>query len=135
MNSRRRSLAVAAVIVVAVGSATAWWRMGAPYEVGEEVATLAQPGDIFMYSATTCGWCKRAARWFAFHDIPYRSCEIDLDPQCKADFYANRGIGTPLMVVRGQRHHGYSPERIVRALRPEPSAQAPADRQAAGDPL
>jgi glutaredoxin len=125
MGPRRRSLLALAAVVVAAGSATAAWRLGAPHDLGKEVAAHAKPGDIFMYSATTCGYCKKLARWFWWHDVPYASCEIDLDKQCRAGFYANKGVGTPLMIVRGTKLHGYQPARIAELLRPAPVATAP----------
>ena len=126
----RRSLLILAALVLAVGSAAALWRLGAPHDLGREVASNAEPGDIFMYSATTCGYCKKLARWFAWHNVPYASCEIDRDKQCRSDFYANKGVGTPLMVVRGQKHHGYSPQKIAQSLRSAPEQAAALDESA-----
>ena len=70
-----------------------------------------------MYGATTCGYCKKAARWFGWHDVAFRSCEIDLDAQCRAEFTSRKGIGTPLFVVRGKQISGYDPQAIAAALR------------------
>ena len=106
-----------ALLLLAAGSAAAYWRTAAPFALGKEVAASAQPGDIYMYGATTCGYCKKAARWFGWHDVPYQSCEVDRDASCRAEFRARKGIGTPLFVIRGQQLTGYDPQAIAQALR------------------
>ena len=108
---------VLALLVVAAGSAAAVWRSGAPFELGREIAAKAKPGDIYMYGATTCGYCKKAERWFDWHHVAFQSCEIDRDAQCRAEFNARRGYGTPLFVIRGQQQRGYDPQAIAQALR------------------
>jgi glutaredoxin len=105
------------LLAVAAGSAAAYWRTAAPFALGRQVAALAKPGDIYMYGATTCGYCKQAARWFGWHDVAYGSCEIDRDATCRAEFKARRGIGTPLFVIRGEQMSGYDPRAIAQALR------------------
>ena len=119
MKERRsvaRTAVVVAVLALAAGSAAAVWRSGAPFALGQEVAAAARPGDVYMYAATTCGWCRKAERWFGWHDVPYASCEIDRDAACRAAFRAHGGIGTPLFVVRGERVAGWQPEAIAKAL-------------------
>jgi hypothetical protein len=49
--------------------------------------------------------------------VPYGSCEIDRDATCRAEFYARKGIGTPLFVIRGRQMSGYDPQAIAQALR------------------
>jgi glutaredoxin len=116
MRGRLWRWLVLALLLVAAGSAAAVWRSAAPFALGKQVAAEAKPGDIYMYGATTCGYCKKAARWFGWHDVAYRSCEIDRDAQCKAGFYARKGVGTPLFVVRGKQITGYDPQAIAKAL-------------------
>ena len=108
--------ALVGALAVAAGSAAAVWRSAAPFELGRQVAAAARPGDLYMYAATTCGWCRKAERWFGWHDVPYASCEIDRDAACRAAFRAHGGIGTPLFVVRGERVAGWQPEAIAKAL-------------------
>jgi glutaredoxin len=117
MAMKGKARFVLLALLLAAGSAAAYWRTAAPFTLGEEVAASAKPGDIYMYGATTCGYCKKAVRWFGWHDVPYRSCEIDRDATCRAEFYARKGIGTPLFVVRGRQMSGYDPQAIAHALR------------------
>ena len=116
MKLKLKSWLVPLLLVVAVGGGTAALRAWERHQIGERVASAAQPGDIEMYSATTCGICKTAKRWFDAHDVAVQSCEIDRDADCRKRFYALKGRGTPLFVVRGERQVGFDRERIAQAL-------------------
>jgi glutaredoxin len=119
MNRMRRPLRslLVFVLLVAAAGATAWGvREYERAQVGERVAAAVKPGDIEMYSATTCGICKQAKKWFTAHEIPVQSCEIDRDRDCAKRFWALKGKGTPLFVVRGERQVGFDRERIAQAL-------------------
>jgi glutaredoxin len=111
-----RALSVVVLFaVIAVG--TAWGvRELERHRLGERVAAAAEDGDIQMYSATTCGICKTAKKWFTAHDVPVTLCEIDRDAECRQRFRELRGKGTPLFVVRGERQVGFDRERIAAAL-------------------
>ena len=111
-----RSLLVLVLLLVAAGAAAWGMRAYERHQLGERVAAAVKPGDIEMYSATTCGICKSAKRWFGAHDIPLQSCEIDRDGDCRKRFYALKGKGTPLFVIRGERQVGFDRERIAQAL-------------------
>jgi glutaredoxin len=111
-----RALSVAALLAV-VAAGTAWgMRELERHRLGERVAAAAESGDIQMYSATTCGICKTAKKWFEAHEVPVAMCEIDRDAECRQRFRELRGKGTPLFVVRGERQVGFDRERIAAAL-------------------
>jgi glutaredoxin len=80
-----------------------------------------------MYSYTTCGICRKAKRWFAFHGVPYQECYADRDKACNARFQALRTPGTPTFDIRGTVVLGFDPERIARALE-QPAATPVAAR-------
>lgn len=115
-KSRRGSLLAVAIVAVVAGAAAWGARSYEQHRLGERVAVAAKPGDIVMYSATTCPVCADAKRWFARHEIRVQSCEIDGDADCARRFDALNGAGTPLFVVRGERQLGFDRERIARAL-------------------
>lgn len=127
MKLDRKSLIV--VVVLAAGLFAAFgvkaYRYFGPYDTGQRMAAAAQPGDIQMYSYTTCGICRKAKRWFAFHGVPYQECYADRDAACNARFEALKTRGTPTFDIRGAVLQGFDPERIVLALeRPAPGATA-----------
>lgn len=116
MKTPLKSLFVLALLVFVAGG-TAWGvREHQRHLVGERVAAAVKPGDIEMYSATSCGICKQAKQWFTTHDIAVKSCEIDRDAECRKRFYALKGRGTPLFMVRGERQVGFDRQRIASAL-------------------
>lgn len=116
MKTPLKSLLVLALLVAATGG-TAWGvRAYERHQIGERAAAAVKPGDIEMFSATTCGICKQAKKWFGAHEIAFDSCEIDRDADCRKRFYALKGRGTPLIMVRGERQVGFDRERIASAL-------------------
>jgi glutaredoxin len=120
MNTPLKSAAVLFVLVLGIGGTSWGVRAYERHQLGERVASAARPGDIEMYSATTCGICKQAKSWFDAHAVPVQSCEIDRDADCRKRFYALRGVGTPLFVVRGERQLGFDRQRIASTLERQP---------------
>lgn len=118
-SKHRRGLkwAVAVVLLLVTAVAYALWQStGRPHDLGREAAVHAKAGDIYVYSATTCGTCRKAKLWMRYHGIPYESCEIDVDADCQRRFQALGGIGTPTMVVRGQTLTGFRTELIAQLV-------------------
>ena len=103
-------------LVVGVGAAQQWWVGHHSAAIGEQVAALAAPGDIRMMASDTCGICAVARGWFATHGISYSECSIERDAACRAAFEATLSPGTPVIVVRGRPHVGFSPESVRDAL-------------------
>jgi len=85
--------------------------------IGREMAANAKPGDIMMLASDTCIYCKQARAWFKEHQVAFGECSIERDPACRAAYDALQSPGTPMLVVRGQRQVGFSPERVAQALR------------------
>jgi hypothetical protein len=114
----RKTLASAAVLgglLAAALGVKAYVYFG-PYDAAQRISASARPGDIEMFSYTTCGICRKAKRWFAFHDVPYRECVADVDAVCNARFEALHTLGTPTFEIRGHVLQGFDPERIAQAL-------------------
>jgi len=112
----RRSLLGLAVLVLAVAAASSWWAGLHDQRLGQQVATLAQPGDVHMLSSDSCAICLVARRWLTEHRVPFTECSIERDPVCRATFEATQAAGTPVMLVRGQPHLGFQPSHLLRLL-------------------
>jgi glutaredoxin len=127
MKLDRKSLIAAAVLAAGLGAAfgVKAWRYFAPYDAGDRMAAAARPGDIQMYSYTTCGICRKAKRWFAFHGVPYQECYADRDAACNARFEALNTRGTPTFHIHGTVLEGFDPERIALALERQAATPAP----------
>jgi hypothetical protein len=116
VKASRRSLFGLAALVLAVTVASQWWTGRHEQRLGEQVAGLAQPGDIRMLSSETCAICTLARGWFTEHRVPFSECLIERDAQCRADFDATSAPGTPVILVRGVPQLGFNPERVRLAL-------------------
>ena len=101
-----------------VAVAAQWAGDRARAGLGEQVAQLAQPGDIRMISSLACPSCTTARMWFQQHAVPFEECLIERDAACAAAFEALPVRATPTLFVRGQLHTGFDAERVLRALQP-----------------
>jgi glutaredoxin len=116
MTSRRRSIFVLVVMVLAVSATTQWWASHSQARLGEQMSALAKPGDIQMLSSTTCAFCTVARQWMQQHEVPFKECFIETDAACAARFEAVRAPGTPVLLVRGQPQTGFNAQRVLDAL-------------------
>ncbi len=111
-----RSLLGLALLLLAVGTASAWWTQRQQGQLAREVAALARPGDIRMLASDHCGVCLSARRWFQAHGVAYSECSIERDAACRQAFEAARAPGTPVMLVRGVPQLGFNPQALRAAL-------------------
>jgi len=117
MQVSRRSLATLALLLLGVWGTTQGLQRWSRDRLGTEVAALTSAGDIRMLSSITCVYCAQARAWFTEYSVPFSECFIERDAACAARYSAQLAPGTPLLLVRGQRLVGFSPERIALALR------------------
>ena len=112
---RRTALGVVVVALVAGGISQGFglWRES---RLGHDMAALAQPGDIRMVASQTCPYCVLARAWFKRNDVAFSECMIETDAACAAEYRANGGPGTPLLIVRGQTQLGFDPQRVLERL-------------------
>lgn len=64
---------------------------------------------VVMYSASWCGVCRTAKKYFAEKKIPFTEYDIDNNPKAKADFDRMGGRGVPVILVGKRRMNGFSP--------------------------
>ena len=105
-------------IVIAVAwLASAAWRGHVADRDGELLVQRVKPGDIRMISSETCPYCLAARRWMTQQGIPFQECFIEREEKCLADYQALGAVGTPTLVVRGQRVIGFDRERLLEILK------------------
>jgi len=122
MNGRAMNLTLRRIAPLALVVAVGWLGVQliqsfGSERIGREMASNAKPGDIVMLSSETCEYCKQARAWFKEHQVAFGECFIERDAACKAAYDALQSPGTPMLVVRGQRQVGFSPERVAQTLR------------------
>jgi hypothetical protein len=111
-----RSLLGLVVLVLAVSTANRWWVGRHSDALGQQVASLAQPGDIRMIASENCAICLDARQWLLRNEVAFSECLIERDAVCRADFDALGAAGTPVIVVRGKAQLGFNAERLRLAL-------------------
>ena len=62
-----------------------------------------------LYSATWCGYCRRARAYLAQHAIDYENFDIDT-PEGRDEFERAGKGGIPLLVGRGRKLRGFKVE-------------------------
>lgn len=105
------------LVVAATWMASAAWRQHVSDADGQLLALRVKPGDIRMISSETCPYCQAARRWMTQQGIPFQECFIERDAQCLADYQAQGGVGTPTVIVRGQRVIGFDRGRLLEILK------------------
>ncbi|KQV60243.1 hypothetical protein ASC95_01870 [Pelomonas sp. Root1217] len=104
--------------VVALTALASWaWRGHVAAQDGELLKQRARPGDIRMISSETCPYCLAARRWMTQEGVPFSECFIERDAQCLSDYQALGAVGTPTLVVRGQRVIGFDRARLLEILK------------------
>ncbi len=119
----RRGLLALGTLLFVVSTVQTWWANRYDDRLGDQVAALAVPGDIRMFSSETCASCQLARQWLVEHRVPFRECVIERDAACQAEFQANGAPGTPLFRVRGQQMLGFTPEGLEQRLRAVPASK------------
>ena len=66
-------------------------------------------GDVVLYMATWCGYCKAAKAYLASKGIAYRQLDIDT-PSGKAAFSQLGARGVPVLLTNGQKISGFTPQ-------------------------
>lgn len=123
-------LPVSLFVVIALAWGGSWaWRSHVSARDGERLAARVKPGDIRMISSETCGWCTAARRWMTAEGIPFQECFLERDAQCRADYVARGGRGTPTLVVRGHTVLGFDRARLLQLIENENENGAEPNRQ------
>ena len=79
----------------------------APQGPAPTAPAAAPRGDVVLYMATWCGYCKAAKAYLAQKNIAYRELDVDT-PAGKAAFAQIGGRGVPVLLTNGQRLSGFS---------------------------
>jgi glutaredoxin len=76
--------------------------------VSYETSSLDTGKKVIMYSATWCGVCQKAKRYFQANRIPFKEYDIDKSSSAKRAFRKLGGKGVPVILVGKQRMNGFS---------------------------
>jgi len=80
--------------------------------------------DIFLYTLSTCVWCKKAKKWLKKNKLAYRYVDVDLEPPEKKEAVmaevrrCNPKGSFPTIVIDGHDCLvGFKPEKFKEVFR------------------
>ena len=65
---------------------------------------------VVMYSASWCGVCKRAKRYFQKQGIPFAEYDVEKSSKGKSEYRKLGARGVPVILVGNKRMDGFSVE-------------------------
>ena len=63
---------------------------------------------VTMYSASWCGFCKKARNYFIANRIPYIEYDVDRDQNAKRRYKKLGANGVPVILYKDRRMNGFS---------------------------
>lgn len=76
----------------------------------------ADAGEVVMYATQSCGYCAKARSYFDNRGVAFEERDIEKSARAHAEWKSLGGVGTPLIVIDGERFHGFDPRRLDTAL-------------------
>ena len=79
--------------------------------------------EVFVYTLSTCPWCRKTRRWFADSGIAFESVDIDTLPEEEQDEAAEKayklsgGRRFPVVVINGAVIVGHNPDKFLEHLK------------------
>lgn len=81
------------------------------------IAAQVAPGDVVIYTTSTCPYCAQAKQWMAGHGFAYTECNVETDTRCERELMATGSRGVPTLRVRGRLMlDGFDAEELVGLL-------------------
>jgi glutaredoxin len=68
---------------------------------------------VVMYSASWCGVCARARRFFQAGGIPFRELDVEKSPKTRRELKRMKATGVPVILVGSRRMNGFSEEGFM----------------------
>jgi len=79
--------------------------------------------EVFVYTLSTCPWCRKTKQWFADSNVPFEYVDVDLLPEGEQDAAAAKayelsgGRRYPVVVINGDVVVGHNPGKFLEHLR------------------
>ena len=72
-----------------------------------EAIEVAANSKVTLYSATWCGYCRRAREYFKHEAIPFEEYDIETSDKGRKDYARLNGSGVPIILFGKQRMNGF----------------------------
>ena len=76
---------------------------------------LESRDGVIMYSASWCGYCKKARAYFSEKRIPYKEYDVETSEKGKRDYARLGAKGIPVILVGSKRLNGFSAKAFEQA--------------------
>ena len=77
----------------------------------------ANKKNVVMYSASWCGVCKKAKKYFRRNAIPFTEYDIEKSKKTKRKYKKLGATGVPVIIVGRQRMNGFTEAGFIRIYR------------------
>ena len=81
------------------------------------VERLGKKGKVVMYSASWCGMCKKAKKYFIKNKIPHIVYDVEKSLIGKRDFKALGGKSVPVIILGKKRINGFTASKFARVYK------------------
>ena len=65
--------------------------------------------QVVMYSASWCGYCRKARDYFTSHNVAFSEYDIETSEKGQRDYQQLGARGVPVILVGTQRLNGFTP--------------------------
>jgi glutaredoxin len=78
--------------------------------------------NVFMYSLSTCPWCRKTKNFFKVNHVPFDYVDYDLQPEAEQERIMDKiqkisnARSFPVVIVGDQVIVGYDPEKYSKTL-------------------
>lgn len=93
-------------------------------EITPLLERLGRKDKVVIYSATWCGSCNRAKKYFRENNIPYVSYDVEKSRSGRADFRLLKGKSVPIIILGDTRMNGFTVARFEALYRSYKHKQA-----------
>ncbi|MEO8460503.1 MAG: glutaredoxin domain-containing protein [Dokdonella sp.] len=72
--------------------------------------------QVIMYATKTCAYCAKARAYFRSHNVTWEERDIEDSTKIWDEWHDLGGVGTPLILIDGEKLQGFDQTRLDAAL-------------------
>jgi glutaredoxin len=85
----------------------------------QALAASVKPGDVTIYTTTTCPYCAQAKGWMSQYGFAYSECNVETSMDCARRMESLGGVGVPFLTVKGHSmKNGFDSDEFLALLKP-----------------
>ncbi|MEO6688497.1 MAG: glutaredoxin family protein [Dokdonella sp.] len=81
------------------------------------VGATAHAVDVIMYATKDCPYCAQTREYLTSQGVQWEERDIETSPAAAAEFKEKGGVGTPLVLINGERVEGFDKTKLDAALK------------------